>query len=98
MDEKSDDNLYETLYDEAMQIAVVIPDQQVEEIDQLVPGRYRSRAEVVRVALDDLLRTHRRSLIDDQYIAALEAAGVADEAGALRSGDAEPPGWNDIPW
>ena len=81
-----------------MQIAVVIPDQQVEEIDQLVPGRYRSRAEVVRVALDDLLRTHRRSLIDDQYIAALEAAGVADEAGALRSGDAEPPGWNDIPW
>ena len=81
-----------------MQIAVVIPDQQVQEIDQLVPGRYRSRAEVVRVALDDLLRTHRRSLIDDQYIAALEAAGVADEAGALRPGDAEPLGWTDIPW
>ena len=81
-----------------MQIAVVIPDEQADEIDQLVPGVYRSRAEVVRVALDELLRTHRRKVIDDQYLAALEAAGRNDQSGGLQAGDAEPAGWADIPW
>lgn len=81
-----------------MQIAVMIPDEQVDEIDSLVPKMYRSRAEVVRVALDELLRVHRRQLIDDQYIAALEAAGGNDSQGALRVGDPEPVPWSDIPW
>ena len=81
-----------------MQIAVVIPDMQAHEIDQLVPGTYRSRAEVVRVALDELLRTHRRQVIDDQYLAALNAAGSNDYEGALRAGDPEPAAWVDIPW
>lgn len=81
-----------------MQIAVVVPDDQVDEIDQLVPSRYRSRAEVVRVALDALLRTHRRQVIDDQYLAALDAVGLDDKSGGLRSGDAEPAAWVDIPW
>ena len=76
----------------------MIPNEQVDEMDKLVPNRYRSRAEVVRVALDELLRVHRRQLIDDQYIAALEAAGGNDDQGALRTGDAEPTAWGDIPW
>ncbi|MCE9623823.1 MAG: ribbon-helix-helix domain-containing protein [Actinomycetia bacterium] len=81
-----------------MQIAVVVPDEVVGEIDKLVPSPYRSRAEVVRVALDDLLRDHRRRLIDDQYLAALEATDGNVAVGALRAGDAEPVAWADIPW
>jgi len=87
------------LYGIPMQIAVVIPDEQAAEIDKLVPASYRSRAEVVRVALDDLLRAHRRQLIDDQYIAALDTAGGQDRpAFALKAGDPEPATWGDIPW
>ena len=86
------------LYDWIMQIAITVPDEQVDEIDNLVPALYRSRAEVVRVALDDLLRAHRRRVIDDQYLAALEAAGTEVAAGSLRAGDPEPAAWADIPW
>ncbi len=81
-----------------MQIAVVIPDEVVGEIDKLVPSTYRSRAEVVRVALDDLLRDHRRQKIDERYLAALEAAGSGDAPGALTAGDREPAAWAGIPW
>ena len=91
-------SLDELLYGESMQITVVIPDEQMDVIDKLVPSNYRSRAEVVRVALDDLLRAHRRQVIDDQYIAALEAAGGDDSVGGLRKGDVEPAAWTDVPW
>lgn len=88
----------ENLYGNIMQIAVVIPDEQAAEIDRLVPGQYRSRAEVVRVALDELLRTLRRQRIDDQYLAALDAINVGERPPALQAGDPEPAGWVDIPW
>ncbi len=63
-----------------------------------VPGSYRSRAEVVRVALDEFIRNHRRQVIDDEYLAALDAAGIGESPGGLKAGDPEPAGWADIPW
>ncbi|MBI4883657.1 MAG: ribbon-helix-helix protein, CopG family [Actinobacteria bacterium] len=83
-----------------MQITITIPDEDVDEIDKLVPHSYRSRAEVVRVALADLLRARRRRLIDDQYLAALDADGVGggEAPAALRAGDLEPSSWAQIPW
>ena len=91
-----------------MQIAVTISDEKVDEIDGLVPSLFRSRAEVVRVAVDDLLRSHRRRVVDAQYRAGLEAAandpGPSDPGPndpgprTLAAGDPEPLGWADIPW
>jgi metal-responsive CopG/Arc/MetJ family transcriptional regulator len=82
-----------------MQIAVTIPDDQVEELDRLIPSQFRSRAEIVRVALDDLLAAHRRRLIDQQYLEALDDASN-DQAPPLqlRTGDVEPSAWDSIPW
>ena len=86
-----------------MQIAVTISDEKVDEIDGLVPSLFRSRAEVVRVAVDELLRAHRRRVVDAQYRAGLDAA--ANDPGSsdpgprtLGAGDPEPLGWADIPW
>lgn len=82
-----------------MQIAVVVPDDQVDAIDRLIPDEFRSRGEVVRVALADLLATRDRRRIDQQYIDGLEAsADVADLPHRLSAGDPEPAAWNDIPW
>lgn len=86
-----------------MQIAVIITDEKVDEIDDLVPSLFRSRAEVVRVAVDEFLRAHRRRVIDAQYLSGLEAgsgdSGPGDPGpGAVGAGDREPPGWADIPW
>ncbi len=87
------------LYDAVMQIAITIPDEQVDEIDQLVPSQFRSRAEVVRVAIDDLLKTLRRQRLDAAYLVALDDADAADPAsGRLQAGDSEPAGWAEIPW
>ena len=96
-----------------MQIAVTISDEKVDEIDGLVPSLFRSRAEVVRVAVDELLRSHRRRVVDAQYRAGLDAAandpgpsdpGPSDPGPSdpgprtLGAGDPEPLGWADIPW
>jgi Arc/MetJ-type ribon-helix-helix transcriptional regulator len=80
-----------------MQIAVTVPDGQVTEMDRLIPSMFRSRAEIVRIALDDLLALHRRQLIDEQYI---EALAVPEDPAPhrLRAGDPEPGAWAAIPW
>lgn len=81
-----------------MQIAVTVPDDQVDEMDRLIPSMFRSRAEVVRVALDDLLATHRRQLIDEQYADALGATPEHAVPHRLKPGDPEPGAWASIPW
>lgn len=81
-----------------MQIAITVPDEQVDEIDELVPSQFRSRAEVVRVAIDELLRSLRRLRIDEQYLAALDTADDLADTPHLSAGDSEPAAWNDIPW
>ena len=81
-----------------MQIAITVPDEQVDEIDRLVPTLYRSRAEVVRLALDDFLRSQRRRIVDERYIAALDASTADDSVHRLRAGDPAPTGWDDIAW
>lgn len=82
-----------------MQIAIVVPDEQVDEIDALVPGSYRSRAEVVRVALDEFLRAHRRREIDDAYLGGLERSVAADPPVRRVGPGLKPPAsWADIPW
>lgn len=63
-----------------MQIAVMLPDDQVHELDRLVPGTFRSRAEAVRVAVDRLLRERRAEALDAAYARGYEAvAATADE-------------------
>jgi len=83
-----------------MQIAIVVPDEQVDEIDRLVPSVYRSRADAVRVAIDAMLRARRKEAIDRQYLDALDAASSnsVDDSPRLGVGDAEPESWKDIPW
>ena len=81
-----------------MQIAITVPDEQVDEIDRLVPTVYRSRAEVVRLALDDFLRSQRRRIVDERYIAALDASPADESVPRLRVGDPTPPGWDEIAW
>jgi Arc/MetJ-type ribon-helix-helix transcriptional regulator len=90
--------IIDLLYDKDMQIAVVVPDAQVLEIDRLIPSFYRSRAEVVRIALDDLLSMRRRLDIDQRYLAGLDATADDDAPIRLRPGDPEPSGWAEIPW
>jgi Arc/MetJ-type ribon-helix-helix transcriptional regulator len=81
-----------------MQIAVTVPDDQVDEMDRLIPSVFRSRAEVVRVALDDLLAAHRRQLIDEQYSHALGAVPEHAVPHRLEAGDPEPGAWASVPW
>ncbi len=73
----------------------------MDELDELVPLIYRSRAEAVRDAIDQLLRSQRRQAVDRQYVNALadaDADADADDGLALLPGDVEPASWKDIPW
>ncbi len=90
------------LYDSVMQIAVVLPDEQVDELDRLVPGEFSSRAEAVRTAVAMWLAEHRALAVDQRYDAAYsERPAPADDVGSgrLRKGH-EPPGgvWADLDW
>ena len=79
-----------------MQIAISIEDAQVIALDQLVPGQYRSRAEVVRVAVGEFLIRHRSELIDEQYERAYAEQPTTDEEleWAAAGGDE----WDDLEW
>ena len=81
---------------QAMQIAVTIDDMEVAALDCLVPGRYRSRAEVVRVAVGEFLTRHRSELIDEQYERAYAAQPTTEEEleWAAAGGDT----WDDLEW
>ena len=85
-----------------MQIAVVLPDDQVDGLDRLVPGEFASRAEAVRAAVAALLAERRIAAIDQRYEAgyAKHPQQLDDiDSGRLRVGQ-EPPGgvWDDLDW
>ena len=93
--------LDETLYYLVMQIAVVIPDEMVEQLDRLVPGRFRSRAEAVRHALDDWLAAERIRQLDNRYADAYAHAPQSEDqidSARLTAGRALPNGWEDLTW
>lgn len=85
-----------------MQIAVVLPDEQVDELDRLVPGEFASRAEAVRTAVAALLAERRSAAVDERYAAGYDRHPVEVDdidSGRLRS-RREPPGgvWADLDW
>jgi Arc/MetJ-type ribon-helix-helix transcriptional regulator len=83
-----------------MQIAVVLADELVEELDRLVPGRFRSRAEVVRYAVQQWLTSEHAAAIDRRYIEAYDAAPQSvDDIDSHRVQRASVPhGWADLEW
>jgi Arc/MetJ-type ribon-helix-helix transcriptional regulator len=83
-----------------MQIAVVIPDETVDDIDRLVPSQFRSRAEVVRHAIDYWLAAREGADIDRRYIEAYDTAGQSvDQIDAVRvDAHREPASWADLEW
>jgi Arc/MetJ-type ribon-helix-helix transcriptional regulator len=79
-----------------MQIAVTIDDAEVAALDQLVPGRYRSRAEVVRVAVAQFLTRHRSELIGEQCERAYtEQQTTREELEWAAAGEDT---WDDLEW
>jgi len=89
------------MYDDLMQIAVVVPDEIVEELDRFVPDRFRSRAEAVRHALDEWLAAERTREVDRRYAHAYARAPQSDDnidAARVRSGRSLPQGWADLEW
>ncbi len=89
-------------YDCCMQIAVVIPDEQVDALDRLVPAEFSSRAEAVRTAVSALLTERRRSAADERYEAAYanQPAQVDDIDGGRQRRGQDRPGdvWADLDW
>ncbi len=85
-----------------MQIAIVIPDEQVDELDRLVPEQFSSRAEVVRTAVEAWLAERRTTAIDRRYQAAYDGSpSDVDDIDSGRMGKGEPlsPGiWDDLDW
>lgn len=84
-----------------MQIAVVLPDGDVDEIDRLVPEQFPSRAEVVRTAVAGWLAERRAAAIDHRYQSAyVETPSDVDhiDSGRLRSGEVSPGVWDDLDW
>lgn len=82
-----------------MQIAVVVNDEQVDEMDRLVPGEFTSRAEVVRTALTVWLAERRAAEIDRLYQEAYEKLPPNDDgidSGRLGRGKVE--AWRDLDW
>ena len=53
-----------------MQIAVVLPDEMVDDLDRLVPIQFRSRAEAVRHAVQRLLAAEHEAAVDRRYVEA----------------------------
>lgn len=85
-----------------MQIAVVLEDDQVDELDRLVPSDFSSRAEVVRTAVAAWLDARRSAALDERYVAAYdERPQQLDEIDSGRVGRPEVPGsgtWDDLDW
>lgn len=85
-----------------MQIAVVLEDEQVDELDRLVPGYFSSRAEVVRTAVAAWLDARRSAELDQRYVAAYdEKPPQLDDIDSGRVGRSEAPAsgtWDDLDW
>jgi Arc/MetJ-type ribon-helix-helix transcriptional regulator len=82
-----------------MQIAIVLPDEQVDEIDRLVPSVYRSRAEVVRIAVAAWIADRRAREVDARYERAyLDVPQSSDDidAGRATAGPCHP--WDELEW
>jgi Arc/MetJ-type ribon-helix-helix transcriptional regulator len=80
-----------------MQIAVVLEDEQVDELDRLVPEQFSSRAEAVRTAVAAWLESRRVAAIDAQYVAAY--ADKPPQLDDVDSGRVPPSGiWDDLDW
>jgi len=79
-----------------MQIAVTMDDEQVAALDRLVPGRFRSRAEIVRVAVGEYLIRHRSEMIDEQYERAYTELPTTQEE--LDWADHGGHTWDDLEW
>ena len=89
------------MYDPLIQIAVVVPDEIVAELDRFVPLRFRSRAEAVRHALDEWLAAQRTIEVDRRYADAYALSPQSDDnidAARVRSGRSLPQGWADLEW
>ncbi len=85
-----------------MQIAVVLSDEQVDELDRLVPGDFSSRAEVVRTAVAAWLDARRSAELDQRYVSAYdEKPPQLDDIDSGRVGRLEAPAsgtWDDLDW
>ena len=81
-----------------MQIAVVLPDEMVDDLDRLVPIQFRSRAEAVRHAVQRLLAAEHEAAVDRRYVEAYKISppGI-DEIDAARA-RAIPKGWEELAW
>jgi Arc/MetJ-type ribon-helix-helix transcriptional regulator len=89
------------VYDPTVQIAVVVPDDMVEALDQMVPSRFRSRAEAVRHALDVWLAAEHANAVDRRFKAAYERYPQGDDdvdAARIGIGRAIPQGWEELEW
>lgn len=82
-----------------MQIAITIPDEVVDEIDRFVPSAYRSRAEVVRVAVTEWIAERRAREIDAHYRRAYaDAPPDGDDIDGGRGQPAAPHPWDSLEW
>ena len=86
------------MYDVVMQIAVVLPDEQVSELDRLVPETFQSRAEAVRVAVDELLRERRAAAIDAAYERGYQAIPPTGEEQSWADQTRPSRLWDDLEW
>lgn len=90
------------MYYPVMQIAVVLEDEQVDELDRLVPEHFSSRAEVVRTAVAAWLDARRAAAVDARYVAAYATKPPhLDEIDSGRAGRCEAPAsglWDDLEW
>ena len=88
------------MYDLVMQIAVTIADEVVDELDNFVPDKFRSRAEVVRHAVTQWLASERSAEIDRRYIQAYDQApqSVDDIDHHRVTLSKVPQGWADLEW
>ncbi|MDQ6909759.1 MAG: ribbon-helix-helix domain-containing protein [Actinomycetota bacterium] len=84
-----------------MQIAIVLEDEQVEELDRLVPETFPSRAAAVRTAVEAWLRERRAASIDAQYVERYpRVPQTVDEvdSGRVKQRSPLPAGWADLEW
>lgn len=84
-----------------MQIAITIPDDQVDDLDRLVPDEFNSRSEAVRVAVAEWLAERRAKAIDEQMVAGYTAFPQSVDgidSGAAGPDGPEPPGWENLEW
>jgi metal-responsive CopG/Arc/MetJ family transcriptional regulator len=82
-----------------MQIAITIPDDELDELDRLVPHEFHSRAEAVRVAIRQLLAERRALAVDSQYVAGYsEHPQNADAIDSGRGEPAQPHPWDELEW